>query len=269
MIAEFAGTEVSVCGLRIVEVPAAGTVYSSPMSPRRFTLIELLVVIAIIAILAAMLLPALSRSKEMANRAACTNFLHQQGMLLSEYANDFDSVLPPGNATLYPGWGHGSTFGRPDRPMGMAFLVTEDYLTDDGARIFYCPSWKHPYTLYDDLDVHGVDSHFGPGEIGGWPAPGKPGPTRHWGISYQYRSSFGDSMRDPATLGIDNAEGRAIVADYWCRREVIYGFTWGHTYGYSTLYLDGHVAWKDDTNLYLVGAQPSVNNGNWSFLEGI
>jgi prepilin-type N-terminal cleavage/methylation domain-containing protein len=239
------------------------------MKTRFFTLIELLVVIAIIAILAALLLPALIRSKEMANRACCINYLHQQGMLLSEYANDNESVLPPGNATLYPGWGHGTTYGLPGRPMGLAFLVTEDYISDDGAKIFYCPSWKHPYNLYDNVDTAGDDAWFSPGDMGGWPAPGNPGPKRHRGISYQYRSSFGPSAREPATLGIENAETRAVVADYWCRREVLYGFTWGHTYGYSTLYLDGHVDWKDDTSLYLVGAQPSRNNGSWTELEGI
>jgi prepilin-type N-terminal cleavage/methylation domain-containing protein/prepilin-type processing-associated H-X9-DG protein len=66
-----------------------------------FTLVELLVVIAIIAILAALLLPALSRAKAAGLCAACKNSLHQMGLALSMYTGDFKK---------YPEYLNGRTF---------------------------------------------------------------------------------------------------------------------------------------------------------------
>src|SRR5258707_15439456 len=72
---------------------------AGPVSRRGFTLIELLVVIAIIAILAAMLLPALSTAKKKAQGIGCMNDLKQLQLAWYLYSGDFNEALVPTGGT--------------------------------------------------------------------------------------------------------------------------------------------------------------------------
>ena len=69
---------------------------SSPFGRRGFTLLELLVVIAMIAVLVALLLPALSSAKERARRASCLNNIRQFILATHLYAHDNEDQLPSG-----------------------------------------------------------------------------------------------------------------------------------------------------------------------------
>ncbi len=114
-----------------------------PRPCRAFTLIELLVVIAIIAILAAMLLPALSKAKEKANAAACLNNLKQWGGATQMFAVDNADLLPqdgtPNGTSVNAGW-------YVDLPqiLGLAPYRDQPWRTnaaaDPGRTIWICPS---------------------------------------------------------------------------------------------------------------------------------
>jgi type II secretory pathway pseudopilin PulG len=144
-------------------------------------LIELLVVIAIIAILAAMLLPALARAKEKARQSYCINNEHQMGLCFQMYTSDYNENYP-----VHDGW---AALGgqRPAVPVIIGLAAQyggQEYETNrplneytKNVNVFHCPSDK------GDVLNAGVNSCFDA-----------------WGNSYLVEWSF-DDYRVAAVTG--------------------------------------------------------------------
>ncbi len=97
-----------------------------------FTLIELLVVVAIIAVLVAILLPALSRARESARLITCGSNLHQIGLAVQQYALDWNDYPPEAWTGDWWWSGNGKTWSRT--------LIEKNYLAQ--ISVYRCPSHK-------------------------------------------------------------------------------------------------------------------------------
>jgi len=196
-----------------------------------FTLIELLVVIGIIAILAALLLPALNSARETTKRTACMSNIKQIGQMIAMYGDEWNGILIPGDDLHCDVQVH-----------YWFWKLAEDYLpgkfpTKSGT-IFACPSNPQMYSVY--YLNYGINNDIeyanpsGPKKIAAIPDG-----------TVVLGDSYGRYLR-PASFG-----------NYWIDSYVtcaIYGVgtmspAYVHGGGLNLLYKDMHVDWKHKGSL--------------------
>jgi len=161
-----------------------------------FTLVELLVVVAIIAVLAALLLPALSRAKAAAQATRCRSNLRQQGLALTFYVSDH-RVYPPLNGHD-PALGGDITKWHDFLEAALASVTPQKQATAGFGGVFRCPTHRPLPGFYSPSYGYNADGTGGLGLEGSWTQPESLGVwPRHIGL----RDSAVRSPSDMIAIG--------------------------------------------------------------------